>query len=200
MDGIDWAASAMRAARARLEIATGNLANVSSDGFARMVAHGSLGAHGVRIVARQSTEHGPLRHTGRDLDVAIVGDGDFHVRDASGRIIATRNGAFARDRDGTLRDDAGRVLLGRHGPVRVPEGAAIDERGRVMLNGRELDAIPLERGARLRTGFLEAPNVNAIDEMVDVLTAQRSFESAEKVVAAIDGDRQKASNDVARIK
>jgi flagellar basal-body rod protein FlgF len=200
MDGIDWAASAMGAARARLEIATGNLANVSSDGFARIVARGNLGANGVRIVAQQSREHGPLRHTGRDLDFAIVGDGDFRVRDASGRIIATRNGAFTRDRDGTLRDDAGRVLLGRHRPLRVPEGATIDERGRVMQDGREIDAMPLASGARLRTGFLEAPNVNAIDEMVDVLTAQRSFESAEKVVAAIDGDRQKASNDVARIK
>ena len=36
--------------------------------------------------------------------------------------------------------------------------------------------------------------------MVGVLTSQRSFESAEKVVAAIDGVRQKDSNEVARIK
>jgi hypothetical protein len=36
--------------------------------------------------------------------------------------------------------------------------------------------------------------------MVGVLTSQRSFESAEKVLAAIDGVRQKSSDDVARIK
>jgi len=32
MDGLTWAASAMNAARARLDIATGNLANAGSDG------------------------------------------------------------------------------------------------------------------------------------------------------------------------
>lgn len=36
MDGMDWMASAMRAARAQLDTATNNLANVGSDGFRRM--------------------------------------------------------------------------------------------------------------------------------------------------------------------
>jgi flagellar basal body rod protein FlgG len=40
--------------------------------------------------------------------------------------------------------------------------------------------------------------VDAIAEMVDVLAAERSFESAEKTVAAIDATRQKAA-DAARI-
>jgi hypothetical protein len=35
--------------------------------------------------------------------------------------------------------------------------------------------------------------------MIDVLAAQRSFESAEKAVAAIDATRQKSS-DAARVK
>jgi len=35
--------------------------------------------------------------------------------------------------------------------------------------------------------------------MIDVLAAERSFESAEKVVAAIDGTRQKSA-DSARIR
>ena len=33
MDGMDWTASAMRAARAQLDIATHNLANASTDGY-----------------------------------------------------------------------------------------------------------------------------------------------------------------------
>lgn len=172
MDGIDWAASAMIAARTRLDIATGNLANVSSNGFRAVLAKGHLSAKGARIERVVSREHGSLIHTGRTGDRAIVGDGYFEVRDRSGTVTQTRNGAFTPDRFGTLRDDAGRALVATH----------------------------LGTGASVRTGFLETANVNGVAEMVDVLAAQRSFESAEKVVAAIDGVRQKAANDVARIK
>jgi flagellar basal body rod protein FlgG len=38
MHGIAWAANAMSAAQARLEIAAENLANGSSDGFRRSIA------------------------------------------------------------------------------------------------------------------------------------------------------------------
>jgi flagellar basal-body rod protein FlgG len=200
MDGIDWAGTAMAAARTRLDIATANLANVSTNGFSKIVARGALTAHGVTVERERSIEHGTIRRTGRPYDLAIVGGGVFRVRDAAGAVTATRNGAFVRERDGTLRDDAGRALLGLHGKVRIPDGATLDERGRVMLAGRQIDRVPIDFGATIRSGYLETANVDAIGEMVDILTAQRSFESAEKVVAAIDSTRQKASNDVARVK
>jgi flagellar basal body rod protein FlgG len=200
MDGIDWAASAMIAARTRLEIASNNLANVSSDGFSRIVARGILASDGVRIVAERCREHGALRRTGRDFDLAILGQGGFRVRDRSGKLETTRDGAFSRQRDGTLTDPSGRVLLGRAGALHVPIGARIDERGCVVAGGRCLDRIPLPAKSRIEAGFLEAPAVDAIREMVDVLCAERSFESAQKIVLAIDGVRQKATDDVARVK
>jgi flagellar basal body rod protein FlgG len=167
MDGMAWAASAMVAARTRLEIATQNLANVSTDGFRRMAAHGFLTALGVAVAALPARGYGALRHTGRDLDLAITGDGAFVVRDASGRITQTRAGAFVRDRDGTLRDAMGRTLVGTHG--------------------------------RVVHGFLESSGVDAIGEMIDVLAAERSFESAQKAVTAIDSTHQKSA-EAARIK
>ena len=200
MDGIDWAAGAMLAARTRLEIATDNLANVSTDGFHRALARGRLTGRGVEITRLVSDERGAFRKTGRPFDLAIVGEGAFRVRDRHGRVSATRDGAFERDRFGVLRDGQGRVVLGAHGAVRVPAGAAIDERGRVLLHGVAIDRIATGGDAILRAGFLETSNVSAIDEMVDVLRAQRSFESAEKTVSAIDGVREKSSNDVARVK
>lgn len=200
MDGIAWAASAMVAARTRLEIATQNLANVSSDGFHAELARGTLTAHGAEIARVTTRDHGAFRHTGRPYDFALVGDGAFRVRTGDGHVSATRNGAFERDRDGILRDGQNRALLGLHGPLAVPLGATIDERGRVMLGGKQIDRIVTVGNPTLRNGFIETANVSAIDEMVGVLTSQRSFESAEKVVAAIDGVRQKSSNDVARIK
>lgn len=111
MDGIAWAASAMVAARTRLEIATENLANVSTEGYRRIAARGFLTALGVTI---------------------------------------------ARNRDGQ-----------REGDVRA--------------DGRRANAPALSNG------------VDAIAEMVDVLAAERSFESAQKAVSAIDISRQKAA-------
>lgn len=200
MDGIDWAASAMTAARSRLEISAGNLANVSTDGFRKAVAHGALTATGAHVSAQTSFEHGALRPTGRPYDLAIVGDGAFRLRDASGGVTTSRNGAFTRAADGTLRNDAGAALVGLHGAVRVPDGASIDSSGRVMLGGKQIDRVFIGAGASVRAGFLEAANVNAVEEMITLVAAQRSFESAEKVVSAIDQARQKASNDVARLK
>jgi flagellar basal body rod protein FlgG len=105
MDGIAWAGSAMVAARTRLEVATENLANVSTDGFRRITAHGFLTEMGVRIVQQRVRGEGGTAHAGA---------------------LAT--------------------------------------------NG-----------------------VNAIGEMIDVLAAERSFESAQKAVSAIDRSREKAA-------
>jgi flagellar basal body rod protein FlgG len=106
MDGIAWAGSAMVAARSRLEIATENLANVSTDGYRRLTARGFLSPAGVTIVG--------------------------------------------------------------------------------------------ERASR-QVGVSGTNGVDAVAEMVNVLAAERSFESAEKAVAAIDATRQKSA-DAARIK
>lgn len=190
----------MVAARTRLDIATENLANVSSDGFRRCLARGRISAHGVEITRVVSPDHGSLRHTGRPFDLAIVGDGVFRVRDAHGVVTTTRDGAFTRDRDGVLRDDAGRALVGAHGVVRVADGTAIDEHGIIVRDGTTVNRLELPPGSVVRAGYIETANVDAIGEMVGVLTAQRSFESAEKVVAAIDATHQKAANDVARVK
>jgi flagellar basal body rod protein FlgG len=188
MDGIAWACSAMTAARARLEIATQNLANVSTGGFQRIEARGFLTSVGIAITRHTSSQGGALRHTGRALDFAILGPGAFRVRDAGGHVVTTRDGAFVRGMDGTLRDAAGRVVLGSHGPLAV----------RANATPQACD-FGLAAQSVLRSGFLETPSVNAVSEMVGIVAAQRSFESAEKAVEAIDGVRRKAA-DAARVK
>ena len=183
MDGIAWTASAMQAARVRLEIAAQNLANASSDGFRKTIARVALTAHGLLTRKTASNEQGALRHTGRALDLAIAGEGTFV---AGG--VPTRNGAFVRDAQGYLADDRGRRVQGAHGFVRVaPDGTL-------------LDRIPLPYRSQIIAGALESPNVNAIAEMVDILDAQRAFETAQKALGAIDETRAKAANEVARLR
>jgi flagellar basal body rod protein FlgG len=188
MDGMAWAASAMAAARTRLEIATQNLANVSTEGFRRLEARGFLTSLGVAISRRATAQGGALRHTGRALDFAILGPGAFRVRDAVGHVSVTRDGAFVRALDGTLHDAGGRVVLGTYGAPVAGENATL----RARDFGLPADSV-------VHSGFLEAPSVNAVSEMIDVVAAQRSFESAEKTVEAIDGTRRKAA-DAARVK
>lgn len=200
MDGIGWAASAMNAARVRLDTATENLANGSTDGFRKTDVRGFLTARGIAMARSRSAAQGALRRTGRPFDLAIIGSGEFRVRGSGGRVVSTRNGAFTRDRFSRLVDDAGRVLLGSRGPVRVPDGASIEENGSITRNGIVLDRIALPVGSSVRGGFLETSNVDAIGEMIDVLTAQRSFEGAQKVLSAIDQTRERASTQVAQLK
>lgn len=200
MDGIGWAASAMNAARTRLDVAAENLANGSTDGFRKGEVRGFLTASGVAMQRVRSTEQGPLRRTGRPYDLAIVGSGAFRVRDASGHMTVTRSGVFTRDRFLRLVDDAGRVLLGTRGPLCVPDGATVHANGTVTRNGVAINRIPLPDGSSVRTGFLEASNVDAIGQMIDVLTAQRSFETAQKVLSSIDQTRERANTQVAQLK
>jgi len=162
----------MSAAQTRLEIAAQNLANGSTDGFRRSVARGSLDAGGVRVEGVRDSGQGALRRTGRALDRAIVGGGSFVLRGADGHTVRTRSGAFTRDRFGTLRDDLGRALV----------------------------RTSLAPGSYVRSGFLESSNVDAVGEMVNVLEAERSFETAQKVLTAIDQSAQRASSKMSEFK
>jgi flagellar basal-body rod protein FlgG len=199
MDGIELMASAMHAARARLDVSAANLANVSSAGFRRRVARVTLGERGLRVLSTLDRKQGPLERTGRLFDLAAV-SGSFWVRAPKGAAVAERSASFSLDAQGRLVDERGGVLLGERGPVRAMPSATIDQNGVIRNDGTALDRVRLSPGANVESGFLERSNVDAIGEMVDVLAAQRAFETAEKTLGAIDETRAKNANDVARVK
>ena len=200
MDGIELMATAMHAARNRLDVAAGNLANVSSDGFQKRIAHATLTAGGLVSSSDVDAAQGSLRHTGRNFDLAIVGSGGFFVRDAAGHVRESRSGSFSRNALGELANEGGAVLLGAHGPLVMSADATIDARGIVRAGGSETGRLRLHAGTTVQSGFLESSNVDAVGEMVDVLGAQRAFETAQKTLSAIDEERQKDADDVARVK
>ena len=102
-------------------------------------------ADGLAVFERAVREQGAVRSTGRRFDLALLGEGAFHVGSGS-----TREGAFTRDRDGFLIDDRGRRLHGTHGALRVSEDATIASDGAVHDGGRIVDRIPLPAGTRVR--------------------------------------------------
>ena len=111
-------------------INTNNLANASTVGF-RADFQSSLSqqvygpGHPSRVYATTSAEgidfsQGTIISTGRELDVAVNGNGWLAVQSADGSEAYTRAGDLRIDNVGRLSNGAGYALLGNSGPISVP--------------------------------------------------------------------------------
>jgi flagellar basal-body rod protein FlgF len=112
-----------------------NLANVGTTGFkADLAAFQSRSVDGSgyasRVYAQNTTTGwdsttGAVLTTGRDLDVAVKGQGWFAVQDADGKEAYTRAGDLQLDAAGALTTATGRPVLGDGGPIVVPPYSSI---------------------------------------------------------------------------
>ena len=157
---------------------------------------------------------GPVQTTGNPLDVALQNEKDFFVIQTPAGTEYTRAGNFSVDTQGNLITADGMPVSGDGGPLTLPPGtASIHEDGSVSV-GKELvgrlqvvrfeDPSQLQRsqGTRFKlaggaqpesldvpsviSGALEMPNVNVVEGMVEMISAQRSFEAYTKTVTTID--------------
>jgi len=107
-----------------------NLANVSTTGFrADLAAFRSQAVDGSGYASRVyatagttgfDTTSGALLSTGRDLDVAINGQGWIAVQSADGTEAYTRAGNLQIDPTGQLMTATGQQVLGDSGPINIP--------------------------------------------------------------------------------
>ncbi|HYR25784.1 MAG TPA: flagellar basal-body rod protein FlgF [Aquabacterium sp.] len=129
MDALIYTAmsGAERTLRAQ-QVHANNLANLETSGFRADLALSQSQAvagfgYDARHVVQMQTQsvanrQGTLRETGRELDVAISGEGYFAVRWADGEAY-TRSGTFSLDAQGTLNLN-GHPVLGDGGPIVLP--------------------------------------------------------------------------------
>ena len=113
-----------------------NLANVSTTGFrADLNAFMSVPVQGQGLPTRvnaiaTNTEsdftHGAINATGRELDMAINGDGWIAVQADNGEEAYTRAGDLRIDTGGMLTNGAGHPVLGNGGPIVIPPAEKID--------------------------------------------------------------------------
>lgn len=111
-------------------INSNNLANVSTNGFrADLHAFRSVPVAGPGAPSRVNavTEsygtdlaHGAMMTTGRDLDVAVQGDGYIAVQAPDGSEAYTRAGDLHVNSGGLLSNGAGHLVLGDGGPLAIP--------------------------------------------------------------------------------
>jgi flagellar basal-body rod protein FlgF len=112
-----------------------NLANASTTGFrAELSAFQSRAIDGSGYASRVyatnastgwNNQSGALLSTGRDLDVAINGDGWIAVQGPDGKEAYTRAGDLQVDPNGQLTTGTGHPVLGDGGPITVPPYTSI---------------------------------------------------------------------------
>ena len=164
------AATGMMAQQTRTEIIANNLANVNTPGFKRSRAHFEdllyqtvqgqqvLGdpdaqtapaiqvGRGTRLAGvERMHQQGPLEQTGRNLDIAVEGEGFFQIQMPNGDTTYSRDGSFQISDQGLLVTSGGQAL---QPPIRVPADAAeltISNTGIVTVR-RGQDIQPTEIG------------------------------------------------------
>jgi flagellar basal-body rod protein FlgF len=163
--------SGAKATMQRQDSLANNLANVSTVGFrAELAAFRAVPVRGdgasTRVYSLESTvgynaESGPVQSTGRNLDVAMKGNGWLAVQGLDGTEAYTRAGSLDVGADGTLVTRGGLPVLGDGGPISVPANSEVsvaadgtlsakDTSGKINTIGKlklVTPEAPLQRGA-----------------------------------------------------
>mgnify|MGYP003142737014 FL=1 len=180
-----------------------NLANASTPGFkADMVSAESRYLDGVgadsrvyTIEKRKGTDLAPgsLEQTGRDLDVAIVGEGWMAVQAPDGTEALTRRGDLRVDAFGQLLNGAGQPVLGERGPIALPPFSSLtvgaDGTVSIVPLGEQINAVavldriklvnpPAEQIDKGADGLLRLDDGLASEPAADVRLASGMLESS----------------------
>jgi len=226
------AAAALRYWERRQEVASNNLANVSTDGFKGQKVFAQM-VEGALPAAEQATDFatGAIHSTGNPYDVALTGRNFLVVKTANGERLA-RGGELQVNEQGMLTDSAGNEVLGDGGPIRLTSKGKADLRsfaltgsGTVRVNDADvaqlrIETIPANTSPQregnglfvppvhrervdpdtqpVRQGALEESNVNAISEMVDMISIQRAYTAVQKAMTTIDAARGTAVTELGR--
>lgn len=112
-----------------------NLANATSTGFkAQVDSFRAVPVIGQGLPTRafvvDSTvgadfNSGAIEHTGRDLDVAVQGNGWLVVQRPDGSEGYTRNGSLKVNENGVLQTSNGLTVMGDGGPISIPPNVTV---------------------------------------------------------------------------
>lgn len=154
---------------------------VTVDGRNAYTRSGSLQVSGGRLVITGG--HPVLDIQGREIR---IGNEVSHVEiDENGNVI------------GVTGNSDTKTTLGQVGVARVPNQHAMRAiGGNLFVSDERLDiGVPgRDQRARLMPGFLEMANVQVVEEMVNLITAQRAYEVGSKAIQASDEMLAQANN------
>ena len=243
------ASTGMMAQQTLVDVIANNLANVNTTGYkqsqiqfqdllyARQKEAGTEVApginaptglevgSGVRVASTLKIfSLGEFRNTGRNMDIAIRGEGLLQVLMPNGDISYTRDGSLQINANGqvvsmtgyliepalAIPTDAATVDIGADGGINVTDQAGVRSVvGQIQLvrfpnpsglhsqgdnlyaptdaSGEPLIGLPAQDGfGSIQSGFLEKSNVHMVNELVNLITAQRAYEINSRAIKAGD--------------
>jgi len=130
------AAEAARKVNQAQALVTNNLANAGTTAFkadlyaaqATYLGDGSRDASAIPSTPVSAVDFGggSLVATGRDLDIAINGQGWMQVMTPQGEQVLSRRGDLRIENNGNLIDAAGNQIMGEGGPINLPPASSIN--------------------------------------------------------------------------
>lgn len=243
-------ATGMNAQETNIDVISNNLANINTNSFKKSRADfqdlvyqyimqpgaptsqtttspsGIAVGLGVKTAAVQKVfTQGDLINTGKELDIAIEGEGFVPIVLPDGTEVYSRAGNFQLNQDGevvtadgyslaagiTVPSDTLSISIAQDGTVsaRIPGSPTPTQVGQIQgvrfANNAGLRALGMnlyeeteasgspttgtftESGfGRLNQGFLESSNVSVVEQVVNMITAQRAYEASSKGVQSAD--------------
>ncbi|MDF2567475.1 MAG: flagellar basal body rod protein [Oscillospiraceae bacterium] len=164
-------------------------------------------------------EQGSLENTGSPFNLAIGGEGFFSIQEADNVVRYTRNGELGLDQNGFITNLKGGRLMGQNGPINTAgKPFEVSSDGGVYVDGNLVDKLAIYNPADTSTmvkygegmfvdtgtgaqkpfagtiqqGYIEMSNVNMVDQMMGMMTSQRSFQSCSQILKMIDATLEKA--------
>ena len=234
-NGLYSATAGMMTALERLNIISNNLANVNSSGFKsdspfeqtiRFYREGPHPAKDQPVIggSRIDLGNGPIRSTGRDLDLAFEGPGFFVVSGPNQERLLTRSGSLQINSAKTLVTSEGYPVLDQFDkPIQLTgENFYFTPKGDLMVDNTYLTTLKFaeitdpdqltkvgdqffrlnpgtampkqQQDPNLVVAALEGANTELIEEMANMITTQRAFEINSNVVSTSDEMLQTTTN------
>ena len=156
-----------------------NLANMQTTGFKsdlewfrnRPVYGSGYPTRVYAMIEKPGTDFssGAMQTTGRDLDVAINGEGLIAVQDEEGKEAYTRAGDLRITPEGFLRTGTGLQIVGQNGPITIPPS----EKLTIGTDGT-ISSIPMGAGNATTMVVLDRiklvkPDMKAVEKLGDGL-------------------------------
>ncbi len=167
-----------------LSVTANNLANAKTTGFKADLAQArAMQAFGEGMPTRvfsmtersgQNFDSGALLTTGRDLDIAITGEGWFAIQTADGSEAYTRNGNLRLTENGALETNEGELVIGEGGPIFLPlpvQNIEIASDGTIMVQPEGAPITEQEEVARIK---LVNPDVRLMEKGNDGLFRRKN--------------------------
>lgn len=170
---------------------------------------------------------GEMERTGNPLDLAIEGEGFFTVQTPAGPAY-TRDGRFSLDPAGQLVTRTGQVVLAGGGPLVLDPAAgevSVARDGAISQNNIRMGALDIvafdtpealeklgdnlwkatdeapraPQALRVASGFVEGSNVNAIEQMTQMIEISRAYQSISRMISQADELRSTSIEKLARV-